>query len=78
MPPEIRISAESTITPQQDGTLIIENLDTRIVTREQAIADISNSINSIRISRDSLNAQLADCDIAEAGLQQKLASLMGA
>lgn len=74
---ENRISAESKLISQEDGTVVVERLFMRTLSKEQAIAEISSSINEIRNSRANLVAQIENSDLIEADLQQKLASLIG-
>lgn len=73
-----KISPDSTLTLQEKGTVLIENITKREVSKEQAISEVSGQIEQIRNSRINLQAQLNNCDVVETDLQQKLASLVGA
>lgn len=75
---ENRISTESRLISQEDGSIVVEKISTRTISKEQAIAEISSAINEIRNARSNLAAQVQNCDLVETDLQQKLASLVGA
>ena len=76
MPVDNRISLDSKLISQEDGTIVVEKISSRTVSKDQAIAEITDAINDVRSSRANLLAQIENCDLVEADLQQKLASLI--